>query len=373
VHPRFGFVSTYPPTVCGLATFTASLVRELSSAGSEPPLVVRLVDGPVLDGAADAQLVAGDGGSMRRAVDVLNDRDVAVVQHEYGVYGGPDGDEVLALLAELTVPVVVVLHTVLSQPTVRQRWILEAAAAAADAVVVMTDAARLRLGGYDVDLNKVDVVPHGAPPSLTTSLPPSPRAHRPVVLTWGLIGPGKGIEWAIAAMALLRDVQPAPRYVVAGRTHPKVLAHEGEAYRRRLQAQVDELGLGDAVELDDTYRDDAALAALVAGADAVLLPYDSTEQVTSGVLIEAVVAAKPVIATCFPHAAELLSDGVGLVVSHKDPEAIAIALRLLLADDDLGASLSRAAAARAPHLLWPAVAARYRGISGRLARERAPA
>jgi glycosyltransferase involved in cell wall biosynthesis len=360
---RFGFVSTYPPTLCGLATFTTALYAELAPASADGK-VIRVVEshqqrpGPEVI----AQLVAGDPASAHRAARALDSCDIAVIQHEYGIYGGPDGDEIVPFIAALSVPAVVVLHTVLSEPTGHQRAVLEQVAAAADAVVVMTATAHQRLAaGYLVDMSKVSVIPHGAPvarPNYT----PTFRNARPTVLTWGLLGPGKGIEWGIAAMGLLRDLRPAPRYVVAGQTHPKVLQHEGEAYRLRLQRQVQELDLAATVSFDGHYRHASALAELVSSADVVLLPYDTTEQVTSGVLIEAVAAGKPVIATRFPHAEELIDSQAGVLVAHHDPAEIAGALRRLLGRSQ-AAGGPNAASTKAGELRWPAVAERYRRLA----------
>jgi glycosyltransferase involved in cell wall biosynthesis len=365
---QYGFVSTYPPTLCGLATFTASMYAELVTAGGDKGSVIRAVEaqqrrpGPEVVG----ELVAGDAASALRAARLLNGGDIAIVQHEYGVFGGPDGDEILLLLKELTIPSVVVLHTVLTEPTTHQREVLEAVAALADAVVTMTATARDRLAArYAVDMTKVSVIPHGAPPVRNTHAPVF-RTGRPNVLTWGLIGPGKGIEWAVEAMAALRDLDPAPHYTVAGQTHPKVLLREGETYRAGLVERVNALGLSASVSFESHYRSGPALADLISSADIVVLPYDSTDQVTSGVLIEAVAALKPVIATRFPHAEELLSGGAGLLVPHKDPGAIADALRTLLGRRDLAADMARAAVASAPELLWPAVAERYRELADRL-------
>ena len=246
--------------------------------------------------------------------------DVAILQHEYGIYGGADGSEILHLLDEVQVPCVVVLHTVLTDPTPHQRQVLESVMAKADAVVAMTTTARERLAaGYAVDMTKVCVIAHGAPALETTMAEPMFRTGQFTVLTWGLLGPGKGIEWGIEAMAMLRDLAPMPRYLVAGQTHPKVLLHEGDAYRDRLREQVRQADLGSCVTFDGHYRSTSSLASLVRSADVVLLPYDSTEQVTSGVLIEAVAAGKPVVATRFPHAAEVLAGGAGLLVPHGDP------------------------------------------------------
>jgi glycosyltransferase involved in cell wall biosynthesis len=368
---RFGFLSTFPPTQCGLATFTAALREALLRSSSDEGWVIELADVATAQPAPDvvAQIVPGDAASLANGIDALNQCDVAIVQHEYGVYGGIDGDEILSLLDGLIVPSIVVLHTVLTQPTAHQREILEAVVARADAVVTMTATALTRLGAYDVDLGKVVTIPHGAPEiplSAASVTMPMFRTPRQTVLTWGLMGPGKGLEWGIEAMASLRDLDPAPHYIIAGKTHPKVLAYQGDVYRDALVAQVRRLGLSATVTFDSRYRDTAALAQLVRTADVVLLPYDSTEQITSGVLIEAVAAGRPVVATDFPHAVELLADGAGIVVPHKDPQAIATALRTILTRPDVAASMSNIAGANAPQLRWSAVAARYRDLATRL-------
>jgi glycosyltransferase involved in cell wall biosynthesis len=185
-------------------------------------------------------------------------------------------------------------------------------------------------------------------------------------LTWGLLGPGKGIEWGIEAMAMLRDLQPMPRYMVAGQTHPKVLLREGDAYRDRLREQVRKGELGSWITFEGHYRNTSALASLIRSADVVLLPYDSAEQVTSGVLIEAVAAGKPVVATRFPHAVELLAGGAGLLVPHRDPTAIAAAVRSLVTRRDVVTRMAATAAATAPQLLWPAIADQYRDLAKQL-------
>jgi len=369
---RFGFVSSYPPTICGLATFTAALQTALLSAG-DTSSVIRVLDLPQAKAAAGSgvlgDLVTGDAtGSAGpvRAANLLDNTDMVIVQHEYGIYGGTDGDEVLQLLAALTVPSLVVLHTVLSSPSAHQKWVLEEVARLADAVVAMTPTARDRLAaGYCVDMRKVSVIPHGAP-AVRTNHSPLFRSARPTVLTWGLIGPGKGIEWGIEAMAALTDL--SPRYVVAGQTHPKVLQREGEAYRDGLRERIGRLGLGDVVTLDSRYRQSAELAELVDSADVVLLPYDSTDQVTSGVLIEAVAAGKSVVATRFPHAIEMLTGGAGLLVDQRDPVAMAAALRTLLTNRDSAAGRTRRAGAASAELMWPAVAGRYRQLIEKLVR-----
>jgi hypothetical protein len=197
----YGFLSTYPPTECGLATFTAALLAELRDGKPPSPVgVVRIVDGLRRDARHEVvhHLVTGSPGGEAEVADILSGLDVAVVQHEYGIYGGPDGDQVLAVLDHLTVPIIVVLHTVLVAPTPHQREVLERVLAAADAVVTMTPTARRRLlNGYAADPDRVALIPHGAPDNrVPDNRRPGgrrPPVDRPIILTWGLLGPGKGI------------------------------------------------------------------------------------------------------------------------------------------------------------------------------------
>ncbi len=392
----YGFLSTYPPTQCGLATFNAALATHLNIGGSAG--VVRLLAGDNPDGnnVPGAKLSNGKrscaekgrgtiepdraaprvvhtwntdtAGGWAAAANALNRFQVAILQHEYGIYPGDAGAEVLPLLRAVKVPKIVVLHTVLANPDPLQRSVLERIAAAADALVTMTDTARQRLiGGYAIDQHKISVIPHGA--ASHTSAPRKDH-DRPHLLTWGLLGPGKGIEWALQTLALLRNYEPMPVYTVAGRTHPKVLEQFGDTYRDSLQALAAQLGVTDAVQFDDVYLDDAALSRLIRSADVVLLPYDSTEQVTSGVLIEAVGAGVPVVATEFPHAVELLADGPGLLVPHQDPEAMAAAVRRVLAAPSVPGRLTGLTGG--PTLRWPAVAARYQALAARLLAARTP-
>jgi glycosyltransferase involved in cell wall biosynthesis len=269
------------------------------------------------------------------------------------------------------VPIIAVLHTVLAHPTAGQRAVLEAVGALAASIVVMTATARaLLLRHYAVPVRKVVLIPHGVHEARVA---PPTHARGRNVLTWGLIGPGKGIEWGIRAMGRLADAEAdaddrAPaHYTVLGETHPKVLAHEGERYRDHLHSVIDELGLHDSVTLDDRYLDADSLALAVAAADVVLLPYDSREQVTSGVLVEAIAAGLPVVATAFPHAIELLDRGPGIVVEHEDPAAIAAALLTVFQGRaPTGASDVVPAVADAT---WAEVAERYAVLAAELRSE----
>ncbi len=370
---KFGFVNTYPPTHCGIATFSSSLIAAIQNEGENSTSVIRLVDSDNEDvtnsNSADVVSIlrAGNPESLALAVSLLNELDIAIVQHEFGIYGGIDGDEAITLLQGLRIPSIVVLHTVLANPTENQRAVFVKICSLASAVVTMSKSSRDQLvANYLIDPRKIFPIPHGARPIANSEY--KEIGNSPLILTWGLIGPGKGIEWAIEAMHKIRNLECSPRYVVAGRTHPKVLERNGESYRKGLQNRINDLGLSKSVLLQGEYMSSESLDELISKAALVLLPYDSTDQATSGVLIEAIAAWRPVVATNFPHANELLSTGAGIVVTHRNPKAMADAIRAILVEPELAHTMSTHAKVMASNLLWPAVANRYIRLASRLIR-----
>lgn len=362
--PSFGILGTYSPTPCGLATFSAALAGGLTARGAGVS-VVRIADGDISEEPnVVGELVNGAASSVEATSELLNQSDVAVIQHEYGIYGGPDGDEVVQIMAGLRVPSIVVVHTVLKHPTPHQLSVLESVMALADQVIVMSEVARQRLcAGFAVDRNKVTTIPHGAALPGTNGVQ---HPDRPTILTWGLLGPGKGIERVIDAMASLEGLPNPPRYIIAGRTHPKVLDAQGERYREALVAQAKRLGVADSVSFDAVYRTPEQLTALIQTATVVVLPYDSKDQVTSGVLVDSLASGRPIVATAFPHAVELLGSGAGTVVAHDDPDALVAALHQLLTDPRVADSMATEARGLAPTIAWPVVANAYVGVAQRL-------
>jgi glycosyltransferase involved in cell wall biosynthesis len=314
------------------------------------------------------ELINGSPASVAAASELLNQSQIAIIQHEYGIYGGVDGDEVVDIIGGLRVPSIVVAHTVRKHPSPHQRSVLEAIVALADEVIVMSEAANERLcEGYDVDRGKVSTIPHGA--TILTKAPVRPSV-RPTLLTWGLLGPGKGVERVIDAMVALRDLPGRPQYLIAGQTHPKVLAAAGDAYRGARIEQARRNGVADSVCFDAGYQTVASLNALAQSAAAVVLPYDSTDQVTSGVLVDAIASGRPVIATAFPHAVELLATGAGIVVDHDDADALVSALRRVVTDPELAGAMADEARRLAPTMAWPVVARAYLALAQRLIAQR---
>ncbi len=357
---RFGIVSTHTAPPCGLARFTAGLAGALGADGSDAG-VVWVADGPPFpETGMTGAPVDGSAPSVVALKALLGHADVAILQHDEAT----TGDEVIGIIDGLRVPSIVVVHTIPKEPTSHQRSVLETIGTTADHVVVMSEAARERLTRtYAVDRRKVTTIPHGATlPSLARVKRPS----RPTILTWGLLRPGRGIERVIDAMPSLRDVPGRPRYVIAGPMDPNVSAADGEAYREARLEQARRLGVADSVTFDPGYYEKSMLAELIQQASVVVLPYDTTEQVTSGVLIDAIANGRPVVATAFPHAIEMLSSGAGMVIDHDDPAALAAALRQIITQPRLAGAMAGEARRRAPEMSWPTVAAAYNGLAQRL-------
>jgi glycosyltransferase involved in cell wall biosynthesis len=337
---RYAILGSYPPSRGGIASFTASLATALVEAGGPPAQIVRVVDTaedrPVVPWRTrtviSGELIGDDPESIPAAVARLNAADVAIVQHDFDIYAGPDGEAVVAVLESVAVPTIIVLHTVPQSPTDAQRAILTSVARLASTIVVMTEAAHELLASrYGIAREHVHVIPYGSAEPFTPRKPLASHANaRPRVLTWGLIGPGSGIEWGIEAMAIVTRTVSDAEYIVTGAAHPRVPVDVAETYWTGLRASISRLKLASSVRLDPRYLEPAELRTLIASADVVLLPYDSVDQMTSGVLVEAIAAGVPVVATGFPHAAELLAEGRGRLVQHRDPDSMAAAIREVL-------------------------------------------
>lgn len=375
---RTALVSTYPPRACGIGTFAADLRAALLGIEAvdrvERVVIVNEPTRPQRPGlvATIAQPARGD---YVRAARILGrmDVDVVLLQHEYGIFGGDDGAYVLSFAEELSQPLVVTLHTVLSEPTQHQAEVLAALCRQAELVIVMTETARrLLLAGNACAAEKVRVVPHGAPTVLAqraeayalarsrgenlSNHPPYGGSDRFLLSTFGLISAGKGIETVLQALPAIVERHPEVLYVVAGRTHPDIAHREGERYRLTLEQAVLELGLEDHVEFDDRFLAIDEIADLLAATDVFVTPYRSREQIASGALTFGIAAGCGVVSTPYWYAQDLLSSGAGEIVPFDDPEALAAAVSRYIEEPERLAA-ARAEARRVGDLLtWPSVA-----------------
>lgn len=375
---RVAIVSTYPPRACGIGTFSRDLREALLGAeGVSAVDLAAIVRDPNVEQAPEVavRIHQDDRGDYAAAARTLDRRgvDVVVIQHEYGIFGGADGEHVLSLASQLHQPIVLTLHTVLSVPSVGQAETLRALCDLSTLVCVFTETARrMVLDARLVRPERVRVVPHGGPTEL---LPQDngnrrrlrlPRRHpdeparaidadRQVLATFGLISPGKGIETAIAAMPAIVERHPKAVYVIAGQTHPEVAKQHGEEYRLSLERLARDLELGDHVVFDDRFLTVDDLSSMLGATTIYLTPYRSREQIVSGALTFAIVAGCPTISTPYFYAEDLLASGAGVIVPFDDPEALAEAVNDLLDDPERLERVRRRAQEVGHELSWPQV------------------
>ena len=363
---RTAIVSTYPPRACGIGTFAADVRATLLGVdGVERVDFVAVVNEPSRPQrrgllSTIGQAVRGDYVRTARMLGRL-DIDVVLLQHEYGIFGGLDGEYVLSFAKELAQPLVVTLHTVLSEPTPHQLAVLSELCERAELVIVMTDTAQRLLEGCGAcAAEKIRVVPHGAPARLTARASVNEPAHRTheriTVSTFGLISPGKGLETAIAALPAIVERHPELVYVIAGRTHPDVAYREGERYRLMLERRVLELDLGEHVEFDDRFLSIDELSDLLAATDVFVTPYRNREQIASGALTFAIAAGCAVVSTPYWYAQDMLASGAGRLVPFDDAAALAEAVCGYLEDAEALAQARAEARRIGSSLAWPAVA-----------------
>jgi glycosyltransferase involved in cell wall biosynthesis len=306
---------------------------------------------------------ADDVADYRRAAQRIEASGAQLlwVQHEFGIFGGAAGAHLLALLDALTIPVAVTLHTVLANPTPEQRRVMDALVRRASRLIVMADRGRqILLQTYRASPDQIDVIPHGVPdrPLVDTKVKKQPLdlAGHEVLMTFGLLSPGKGIETMIRALPDIVANHPRALYVILGATHPHLLAHEGEAYRDGLRALADELGVAAHVRWIDAFLEIEELLDYLGAADVYVTPYLGAQQMTSGTLAYAVALGVPVVSTPYVHAKELLSGGHGRLVGFGDEGGFAAAINSLLDDPEERERMRRANHALGRGMLWPRLA-----------------
>jgi glycosyltransferase involved in cell wall biosynthesis len=312
------------------------------------------------------QIKADDIDAYARATNFLNAGrfDTVCLQHEFGIFGGEAGAHILALLSGLTMPVVTTLHTVLADPTAAQRAVLTGIVEASSKIVVMAAKARELLRSvYHVPDDKIEVIPHGIP-DVAFVTPDAAKARlgfagKPVILTFGLLSPNKGIEVMIDAMPSILQRRPDAVYVVLGATHPNLVREQGEAYRDSLMARVRELDVEDHVVFLDQFVDQATLLEFISMCDIYVTPYLNEAQMTSGTLAYSFGLGKPVVSTPYWHARELLADGRGVLVPFGNAAAIGNEIAALLTDDPRRRAMCERAYAVSRTMTWERTAERY--------------
>lgn len=365
---RVALLGNHLPRHCGIATFTTDLSDALAVAAPDVDTFVLAMNDAGYHHAYPSrvrfELAEVDLASYRHAADFLNVNavDALCVQHEYGIFGGKAGSHVLSLLREVRMPIVTTLHTILAEPNPAQRKVMDEITTLSERVVVMTEHGRTLLRAvHGVPDEKIDLIPHGIPsvPFESEGKDRLGVAGRPVILTFGLLSPDKGIEHVIDALPAILRTHPDTVYIMLGATHPHVKERQGESYRQMLEQRAERLGVSGSVIFHNRFVSRPELIEFLAAADIYVTPSVNPDQITSGTLAYAMGAGKAVISTPYVYARELLADGRGILVPWSDPAAIATEVNGLLSDEPRRLSLRQRAAAHGRAMLWPAVATAY--------------
>ncbi|MFO1477345.1 MAG: glycosyltransferase family 4 protein [Verrucomicrobiota bacterium] len=367
---KIAFLGDYLPRKCGIATFTTDLRCAIATEFPATQCLVvpvnDVAEGYDYPAEVRFEIAEQDLPSYLRAADFLNitDVDVVCVEHEFGIFGGPAGSHVLALLRELQMPIVTTLHTVLREPNAEQRRVMRDLVRLSTRLVVMSERGMEFLRDvYGAPMSKVDLIPHGIP-DMPFADPNYFKdefgvAGRQVLLTFGLLSPNKGIEYALRALPGILCEFPNIVYIVLGQTHPNLLRHEGEAYRLSLERLAKDLGVEKHVVFFNRFVELEELMRFIGAADIYLTPYLTEAQITSGTLAYAFGAGNAVVSTPYWHAAELLTAERGKLVPFRDAPAIAGAVVDLLRDETLRHSMRKNAYKLGREMVWSRVAQLY--------------
>lgn len=377
-------IGDYPPRRCGIATFTCDVRKALMDA--RPDLlgceIYALTD---LEGAyayppeVTCEIRQEEIGDYLAAADRLNATrpDLIFVQHEFGIYGGPAGEHLTALLEATDRPVIMQVHTVLETPNDDQRRVFERLLTRAARVIVMAGHGQELLRRvWGVADDKIQLIPHGAPDRPLSDTAPFKQAlglgDHEMLFTFGLLSPGKGLENVIRALPRIVAERPKALYVVLGATHPNLVLQEGERYRESLHALAATLGVAGHVRLIDDYTDTPRLVEYLQAADIYITPYLNPQQITSGTLAYAAALGRPIVSTPYWHAAELLADGRGRLAPFGSSEAIADEVIDLLNHPDARTALSERIYAAGRQTIWSRIGERMIALADAVIAQRGP-
>lgn len=375
---KIALLGSYAPRQCGIATFGTDLACALGDLESKPIVhVIAMDDHSGADHPPEVKYIISESETLDyvAAAEFVNENnyDLLSVQHEFGIFGGDSGSHLLEMVRAVRVPIVVTLHTVLAQPSESQRKVLEELLQLCERVIVMSHRAKgILQDNHQICDDQIDLIHHGIPlvaKSAGIELRKQLHPNTQLLLTFGLLSPDKGIEFAIRAMPTILDSQPHAVYYVVGATHPHVRTAAGESYRDMLTKTAAELGVQHAVKFVDRFVSKEELLTYLSAMDIYITPYLNPNQITSGTLAYSVGAGKAVVSTPYRYAEELLSNGRGMLIPFRDSNAIAKTVISVLSDPTVKSELSRRAGEFGKQMLWPEVATSYRESFSRAIRD----
>lgn len=371
------YVATYPPSECGIATFTKDVVTSVSkyTPFSKPTVVAvkREEEIEPYERTVRYQIFRDDRESYLKAAKFINDStvDIVSIQHEYGIFGGECGVYVLDLLEALEKPAVATLHTVLHNPSPEQKHIIQEMAKLCEVLVVMIKTGRqILMDSYGIPASKITVIPHGVPNVHRVSSAAVKRAlglqGKQILSTFGLINRGKGIEYAIEALPAIIEKHPNAVYLVLGETHPGVRSYEGESYRNDLKEIIRKHKLENHVKFNNRFLTLNELVRYLCATDVYITPYLNKDQITSGTLAYAVGSGRAIISTPYLYAEEVLADGRGTLADFRSSEAIAEKVNMILGNPVLKESMETRAYRYGRRAAWFNVAIDYLDLFHRI-------
>jgi len=365
---QIGFLSTFPPRECGLATFTSNLTTEIDMLQTlnETKIISISMKQHNYDKNVIFDIQQDDLDTYLEAAKVIKDSniDLLCIQHEYGIYGGYCGDFLLDFISKIELPIVTTLHTVIPEPNSRQLYITNKLAEKSSKIVTMAKKTISTLvDTYKVDQNKITFIPHGVPFRILPTRDNLKEKYgfkgKRIISTFGLISPGKGLENGIQAMAQIKGNFDDVIYLILGQTHPVVKKQMGEVYRESLQAMVHELGLKDNVLFVDKFLEIDELLEYLKLSDIYMTPYLGKDQAVSGTLAYAVGYGKAIISTPYTYAQEVLDDGRGLLAEFKNPDSLAECMKKILSNPILQQELENKTESYGRNMMWKNVASSY--------------
>lgn len=363
---NIGFLSTYPPRECGLATFTEDLVNEISKVTFIRPSVVAVVDKAEYENShVKYKLSQHDRASYLMTALWANDNlDILVIEHEYGIFGGESGEYIIDLAKELKIPFIVTTHTVLLEPSSKQRTVLRDLGRLSAKVVTMAESSVPILAGtYGIESAKIIFIPHGVPNMQVESREKLKvdygLQNKKVISSFGLISPAKGLEYGIEAVAKVVPDYENLIYLILGKTHPCVKESMGEKYRQSLMDLAQGLGVQNNIRFIDKYLTKEEVITYLHLSDMYLTPYLSKEQAVSGTLSYAMGCGRVIISTPYRYAEEMLGGGRGMLANFRDSDSMASCIRTVLGNPDRKKGMEMRTLAVGRTMTWAIVAGQY--------------
>lgn len=368
---NIAFLSTYPPRECGLATFTQDLVTQLSTIHltSQSRIIAVSNRSYQYDDKVMMELIQNNRSSYIQIAEKLNHSDIEllIIEHEYGIYGGEWGEYLLDLVDNLQIPFVTTLHTVLPEPNDKQRHILNVLGQKGKKIITMAkNTVDILMNVYGIDEAKIEVISHGVPNMIMASRESlkaeSGLKNRSIISTFGLLGPGKGLEYGVEAIAKAAKNHKEILYFILGQTHPAIKKKLGEDYRKSLETMVKQLDIEDNVVFVNKYLTKEEIVRYLKLSDIYLTPYLSKDQAVSGTLAYAAGYGRVIVSTPYSYAKEMLSQGRGLLAEFRNSDSIANCIEYVLDHPEEKKEMERLTSEMGETMMWDQVAEQYKNL-----------